>query len=82
MNAVSLCDARVSIAVVWRFARARQCRGHELLEKMIECFAERREGCDEDADGEFGAGPDGKIHAVPCRILRLGDGFEFDSFED
>jgi hypothetical protein len=82
VNAVSLCDARVPIGVVWRFARARQCRGHELLEKMIECFAERREGCDEDADREFGAGPDGEVYAIPRRILRLGDGLEFDSLED
>jgi len=82
VNAVSLCDARVAIAIVWRFARARQCRGHELLEKMIECFAERREGCDEDADGQFGAGPDGEVYAVPRWILRLGDGFEFNGLED
>ena len=82
VNAVSLCDARVPIAVVWRFARACQCRWHKLLEKMIERFAERRKGCDEDADREFGAGPDGEVYAVPRWILRLGDGLEFDSLED
>ena len=49
---------------------------------MIECFAERRKGCDEDADREFGAGPDGEVYTIQRRILRLGDGLEFDSLED
>lgn len=75
-------NCRAAISVLWCLARTDERRREELLEKVVKGFAKRGQRGDEDADGEFGAGPDCKVDTVPSWVLRCRQGLELDSFEN
>jgi hypothetical protein len=49
---------------------------------MVESLAQRGQGSDEDANRGFTGRPDAEVDAIPGRILRLCDSFEFYGLED
>lgn len=56
--------------------------GQHAAEDFLELLAERGQRGDEDADGEFGRGPDGEVDAVPGGVAGFLEDAEFDGFED